>query len=916
MQRAIWQVAFGLFAAVCAGFWVHSAWQDHEGTVRDVEQQTATTVRLLQEHADRAFYSGDQLLQSMLLLVRGRDLSDPAVSQRAGQRLRTLVEAAAPIGFAWYVDARGQRVLDASGQSTPYDLSAEPYFETHAGGAAGLLITGSVQVPGSEQTMFTLSRPLLDPEGRLEGVAVVGVESNHFESYYEEVGIDRGTTIQLFTNDGAVLVAWPATEPQAITPMLATLESSPGAKLVTAEDAEYAVVGRSLFGFPVRVVAAKPLEPALAAWRDRTLRSGLVLAAALLGFGLLMGMGLRSARRERFALAELKKANETLEVRVQERTADLARREHEVRLIADAVPALIAYIDADRRYRVVNRGYEQWFGLGQEEIIGKTVEEFLGEPAYSVVRPHLETALRGTPAAYAGLLQYRTTTPRHVQTHYLPDLAPDGTVRGVYAFITDVTQHKESEAALRDSEARYRALAEAIATVIWRTGPDGEVFEMAGWEGLTGQTAEQYRGSGWMQAVHPEDREAAAAVWTKSLGTGVLYDTEYRLRAQGGEYRWYHARGVPIIAADGSIDEWIGVCIDIHERKAAEERQQLLMAELDHRVRNILASIRSMVVMTSRSAGSKQEQAESLQGRVDAMARAHGLLTRQRWKGASLGQLLRDELEAYASRGDAVVLEGEGDWILRPQQALNFALVIHELATNAAKYGALSVPTGRVSVTWNVELDQDPARLRIVWQESGGPLVRQPERQGFGSRLILNALRQDEGGEVKLDYDPGGVRCEFSLPVRRGVPAVAPREPAVVPQQRGQDANALKGVRILLVEDEMLVGLEMRHALAETGADVIGPVSTASEAARLADEANVSAAVLDVNLGGDMIDPVAARLLARGIPFVFVTGYDSRRVLPEALRNAPALRKPVDAAALVEALCGMLAAQPEPQRAS
>jgi PAS domain S-box-containing protein len=433
---------------------------------------------------------------------------------------------------------------------------------------------------------------------------------------------------------------------------------------------------------------------------------------------------------------------------------------------------------------------------------------------------------------------------------------------------------------------------------------------------LTGQTPEEYAGFGWLAPIHPEDRDTVSAIWSRSLQTRQPYDVEYRLRAQGGEYRWYHVRGVPIVAADGSVREWIGVCIDIHERKAAEERQQLLMAELDHRVRNILASIRSMVVMTSRGAGTKQEQAESLQGRVDAMARAHGLLTRQRWKGASLGQLLRDELEAYASRGDAVVLQGEGDWILRPQQALNFALVIHELATNAAKYGALSAPTGRVTVTWTVELDQDPARLRIVWQESGGPLVRQPERQGFGSRLILNALRQDEGSEVKLDYDPAGVRCEFSIPVRRGLTATAPRETLPQPVVRSHDGLTLKAARILLVEDEMLVGLEMRHALAEAGADVIGPVPTTAEASRLAEEANLSAAVLDVNLGGDMIDPVAARLLARGIPFVFVTGYDARRVLPEALRGAPALRKPIDAAVLVEALNGLLTAQPEPQRAS
>jgi two-component sensor histidine kinase/CheY-like chemotaxis protein len=333
------------------------------------------------------------------------------------------------------------------------------------------------------------------------------------------------------------------------------------------------------------------------------------------------------------------------------------------------------------------------------------------------------------------------------------------------------------------------------------------------------------------------------------------------------------------------------------------------MAELDHRVRNILASIRSMATMTSRGASAKAEYVESLRGRLDSMARAHALLTRQKWKGASLVQLLRDELDAYASKTGSVVLDGEGDWILRAQQAQNFALVIHELATNAAKYGALSVPTGRVSVTWTIDMLGEPPLLRIVWQESGGPPVSPPESQGFGSRLILNAFRQDEGAQASLDFLPTGVRCVFNLPVWRApAPAQASEasgDPAAAARRR--EWPQLRGARVLLVEDELLIGLEMRHMLATAGCEVIGPATTAAEAVRLAEESRPSAAVLDINLGGDMIDPVAVRLAAWGVPFLFVTGYDSRRVLPEGLRSAPVLRKPVEDEALLDTLQSLLA---------
>jgi two-component sensor histidine kinase/CheY-like chemotaxis protein len=372
---------------------------------------------------------------------------------------------------------------------------------------------------------------------------------------------------------------------------------------------------------------------------------------------------------------------------------------------------------------------------------------------------------------------------------------------------------------------------------------------------------------------------------------------------------------VAVRGEDGALREWIGVCIDISERKSAEERQTLLMAELDHRVRNILASIQSMVSLTGRSARTKHDYAEALQGRIAAMARTHDLLTRGRWSGANLEQIVRDELKPYDPGGHVVSLEGEIECILRPRQALNVALVVHELATNAAKYGALSVPNGRIAVSWDVQRLGDEARLRIVWQETGGPRVNPPRRRGFGSTMIENALRADPGSEARLEFAPAGVRCVITLrmddvlPGRRIAPAAAALLERALPPA---PPKALRGERVLVVEDETLVALELRLALSDAGAEVLGPAASIAEAKRLIAASRPTAAILDVNLGGESIDPLADLLMAEGVPMLVVTGYDARKALPERLRHLPVLQKPIDPATLIDGVHELTARAAEP----
>jgi len=373
---------------------------------------------------------------------------------------------------------------------------------------------------------------------------------------------------------------------------------------------------------------------------------------------------------------------------------------------------------------------------------------------------------------------------------------------------------------------------------------------------------------------------------------GIVFETVHR-RADGSvfpvEVSWR-------IATLGGERLLLSIIRDISERKSIEERQALLMAELDHRVRNILASVQAMVSLTGRSVATKDEYSAALQGRVAAMGRAHDLLSRRRWHGADLADVVHDALQAY---GDAIATDGERGCMLRAKDALTLTLVLHELATNAAKYGGLSGPAGRVTIGWRRQEAPDRSSVRLTWQESGGPTVTPPARRGFGSQLIESALPG-----VHLDFDPSGVRCDIRLGLRRPDPrpdseALAANT-GTVDDAVGEE-KPLHGLRVLLVEDDPMTALALQAMLQGAGASISAVASTLQEALAESDS-DIAAAVLDVNLDGEMVYPLAGRLMDRGVPIIFATGYDVRTTLPESLRNVPTLQKPVDGPTLVRRL--------------
>ena len=328
------------------------------------------------------------------------------------------------------------------------------------------------------------------------------------------------------------------------------------------------------------------------------------------------------------------------------------------------------------------------------------------------------------------------------------------------------------------------------------------------------------------------------------------------------------------------------------ERERAYAQERLLMAELDHRVKNTLASIQVLVTQTSRYAESLADFAQQLVQRIQSMSRAHSLLTQSRWEGVSIATLLHEELDHYGQAGATVSLSGP-EVALTPKAALALSLAVHELVANAAKYGALSRAAGRVLVSWA------PVRGRgidIIWRESDGPAVSPPRRRGFGSTLIERALALETGGRSKLHFPSEGVRCDIFLPAssisRIEADQDAPPASEAQPDRARPTASPSARRRVLVVEDSALLIMTLEDLLADMGWDLVGPATRVADALALVRDERIDAALLDINLDGEMSWDVALLLKERSVPFAFTTGYDGATVLPGPLANSPVVSKP------------------------
>lgn len=342
---------------------------------------------------------------------------------------------------------------------------------------------------------------------------------------------------------------------------------------------------------------------------------------------------------------------------------------------------------------------------------------------------------------------------------------------------------RRSEDSLRLSEERYRLLVDAMTSVVWVANPEGEFFTpQRSWQAYTGQDWKAQRGQGHWNAVHADDRAMMQADWTTSLEQGGSYQSHGRVWHEASRtWRWGVMRAVPLYTEDGVLREWIGTILDVHEQRMAEDalreenaersraeaRLKLLLGELNHRVKNTLATVQSIATQTLRSVETPGEFRRAFEDRLIALSQTQNLLTRESWESAPLRDLIEKELEPYRSGDGQDQYELSGPHVpLSPKAAVALGMTLHELATNAAKYGAFSVPTGRLHVGWHI-VNQGAAEptLHLVWRESGGPHVEPPRRRGFGSRLVERSIRAELDGKARLDFRPSGLVFEMTIPL-------------------------------------------------------------------------------------------------------------------------------------------------------
>ena len=337
-------------------------------------------------------------------------------------------------------------------------------------------------------------------------------------------------------------------------------------------------------------------------------------------------------------------------------------------------------------------------------------------------------------------------------------LGPDGRPQTLLGVLTDITERKSAEDRLRDSEARFRGMADSAPAPVWITGVAGGIeFVNQAFVEITGLLADALLGDVWIQLIHADDLTQVAKARMAARETLSPYSFEARFRRADGEYRWMFVSTKPRFDQSGDFLGYVGLAIDLTDLRAAEIRQRLLINELNHRVKNTLASVQSIARQTLREDESAGAARERLLDRIMAMSVAHDILTRESWEGASVHDIVSGAIQPFVSP-DASRIHISGPAArVGPSAALALALALHELSTNAVKYGALSNGEGRVDIAWVI--GEGERSVRLTWKERGGPPVLPPTRKGFGSRLLDGGLTADLGGRPALIFAPGGVEA-------------------------------------------------------------------------------------------------------------------------------------------------------------
>lgn len=564
-------------------------------------------------------------------------------------------------------------------------------------------------------------------------------------------------------------------------------------------------------------------------------------------------------------------------------------------ILASAMDAIIT-VNEEQLVVVFNPAAERMFGLPVSEALGQPISRFIPERHHGQHAEHIRRFLEtgdtnrqmGSLGAVSGVRRGGEEFPIEASISQVQV----GGERLATVILRDITERRAAEVALLDSRRRMEAIVESAMDALITIDEEQRiiVFNPAA-ERMFGVPAAEAIGTS-IERFIPERFRAGhrqhilnfkdAGITNRRMGALGAVSA---LRADGEEF--------PVEASISHVQFGrvkLGTVIlrDIAERRANEEARNLLAREVDHRAKNALAVVEAVVSLTR--ADSKEAFVDAVRGRISALGRAHSLLAQNSWQGADLAQIVSDETASYGRDGQVAI---DGPSVrLSPKAVQPIGLLVHELATNAVKYGALSTERGQVRVRWSVH---DGGELEIGWEEAGGPAVEAPAAYGFGTTLIRQVITRQLAGSLDIAWPASGVRLAATLPAPAYRPEHFPAAPAAFwGTTPPEPPPAARRGRLLVVEDEALIAMAVAKDLAQLGWDIVGPAATVHEARLLLQDGSLpDAAVLDVNLGGELVYPLAEWLQSQKVPFVFCSGYEHLEG-GAVYEQWPRVRKPVD----------------------
>ena len=500
---------------------------------------------------------------------------------------------------------------------------------------------------------------------------------------------------------------------------------------------------------------------------------------------------LRVAFEEMQVLAEeleaanntLHEINQHLDRRVEERTREvqevnrtLLRTEASLRAIADLVPDLLWRTDAAGDADWFNRRWFSYTGQNEAEAHGRGWIEMVHPMDRDAARAAWATTISEGWAYQAELrIGDRKGGYRWLLIRAEPLRDDQGKIIAWFAAGTDVHDQRTMLDALKQSELRFRTLIEGMPQLVWRALDGGQwTWSSPQWTSYTGQTADEFRGMGWLDAFHPDDRSDALAAWGNAVGGGVLEFEARILHLDEGRYRHFRTRALPVGGDDGGPVEWLGTSTDVDDILQLQQEQAVLVAELQHRTRNLMAVVQSVTTRTLKDSDTLEEFQKCIEDRLQALSRVQGLLSQRDGMRVTFDALLRSELAAQVPLNsvewaERISLDGPKGVSLRSAAVQTLALALHELTTNAVKYGAFSRAEGGLQVCWRVGgAKGDERPLWIDWRERGVGAIPSDEcsrGSGYGRELIERALPYSLGARTSYAFEPDGVHCTIEVNV-------------------------------------------------------------------------------------------------------------------------------------------------------